>query len=179
MKRLNVNDLDGCTFMSSNLVTPASCLFDDEVSIEFDDSIESQDRGPVFPKIIKQHTILVIDDSETVRIFLKSLLLKAGYQVEMAEDGQIAIEKLQGILDVSAVICDLDMPRVTGYDFLIRVKSDDAFSHLPVAMLTSHTEDNARQRAMLLGASAYFTKPYDPQKLLETLRELICISPAT
>jgi len=151
----------------------------DEIPIEFYDKIESQDTGGVLHTLSKQHTILVIDDSETVRIFLKSLLLKAGYQVEMAEDGQIAIEKLQGTLDVSAVICDLDMPRVTGYDFLSRVKSDDAFSHLPVAMLTSHTEDNDRQRAMLLGASAYFTKPCDPQKLLETLRELICISPAT
>lgn len=118
-------------------------------------------------------TILVVDDSINVRRFLALALEKAGYVVEQAKDGQDAVEKLLGGLNVHAVICDIEMPRLDGYGFLARIKSDSLFAQLPVAMLTSRSGDKHRQLALTLGASAYFSKPYHERDLLSTLRSLI------
>lgn len=117
--------------------------------------------------------ILVVDDSINVRRFLALGLEKAGYLVEQAKDGQDAVEKLLGGLLVSAVICDIEMPRLDGYGFLARVKSDPTFSELPIAMLTSRSGDKHRQLAMTLGASAYFSKPYNERELLKIMKQLI------
>ncbi|MFQ3637095.1 MAG: hybrid sensor histidine kinase/response regulator, partial [Cyanobacteriota bacterium] len=106
-----------------------------------------------------QPTILVIDDSINVRRFLALTLEKAGYRVEQAKDGQEAVEKLRDGLQVNAVVCDIEMPRLDGYGFLAKVKSDPQFEHLPVTMLTSRTSAKHRQLALSLGAIAYFSKP--------------------
>ncbi|MBR8837024.1 MAG: hybrid sensor histidine kinase/response regulator [Stigonema ocellatum SAG 48.90 = DSM 106950] len=118
-------------------------------------------------------TILIVDDSINVRRFLALTLEKGGYQVEQAKDGQDALEKLQSGLKVQAVICDIEMPRVDGYGFLGRVKSNNDFKNIPVAMLTSRSSDKHRQLAMQLGARAYFSKPYNEQELLRTLESMI------
>jgi len=148
----------------------------DEVPILFDDEIEEENRRLIIHKPSKKPTILVIDDSKAVRDFLEEVLLNACYQVELAENGQVAIDKLERELDISAVICDLEMPVVGGYGFLSRIKSDNALKHLPVAMLTSRTEESSRELAMRLGASAYFTKPCSKRDLLKTLEELVSSS---
>ncbi len=118
-------------------------------------------------------TILIVDDSINVRRFLALTLEKAGYRVEQARDGQDALEKLLAGLPVQAVVCDIEMPRLSGYGLLTRLKSEPNLQHLPVAMLTSRSGDKHRQLAMGLGARAYFSKPYKEQDLLQTLRELI------
>ena len=125
----------------------------------------------------QKDTILVVDDSINVRRFLALALEKAGYLVEQAKDGQDAVEKLLGGLAVKAVICDIEMPRLDGYGFLARVKSDSKFSTLPIAMLTSRSGDKHRQLAMTLGAAAYFSKPYNERELLLTLKQLITENP--
>ncbi|MCA1991747.1 MAG: response regulator [Coleofasciculus sp. S288] len=142
-------------------------------------SAASIDKPPelAIPQIHKD-SILVVDDSINVRRFLALALEKAGYLVEQAKDGQDAVEKLLGGLQVSAVICDIEMPRLDGYGFLARIKSDPAFCDLPIAMLTSRTGDKHRQLAMTLGASAYFSKPYNERELLGTMRKLITESQA-
>lgn len=118
-------------------------------------------------------TILIVDDSINVRRFLALTLEKGGYQVEQAKDGQDALEKLQSGLSVQAVICDIEMPRVDGYGFLGRVKSNGELKKIPVAMLTSRSSKKHRQLAMQLGARAYFSKPYNEQELLRTLDDII------
>ncbi|GAB1539634.1 hybrid sensor histidine kinase/response regulator [Scytonema sp. NUACC21] len=118
-------------------------------------------------------TILIVDDSINVRRFLALTLEKGGYQVEQAKDGQDALEKLQSGLKVQAVICDIEMPRIDGYGFLGRVKSNTDFKDIPIAMLTSRSSDKHRQLAMQLGARAYFSKPYNEQELLRTLDDII------
>ncbi len=118
-------------------------------------------------------TILIVDDSINVRRFLALTLEKGGYQVEQAKDGQDGLEKLQSGLSVQAVICDIEMPRVDGYGFLGRVKSNEELKNIPVAMLTSRSSDKHRKLAMQLGARAYFSKPYNEQELLRTLDDII------
>ncbi len=118
-------------------------------------------------------SILIIDDSINVRRFLALTLEKGGYQVEQAKDGQDALEKLESGLRVQAVICDIEMPRVDGYGFLGRVKSNQELKNIPVAMLTSRSSEKHRQLAMQLGAQAYFSKPYNEQELLRTLEGIM------
>lgn len=124
-------------------------------------------------------TILLIDDSVNVRRFMALTLEKAGYQVAEAKDGQDALDKLAAGLSVEAVICDIEMPRLDGYGFLSKLKAKDSYEHLPVAMLTSRSGQKHRRMAMNLGASAYFTKPYNEQTLLQKLEELIQLTPVS
>jgi two-component system, chemotaxis family, sensor histidine kinase and response regulator PixL len=118
-------------------------------------------------------TILVVDDSIHARRYLALSLEKAGYEVEQARDGQEAVDQLLGGLKVQAVICDVEMPRLDGYGVLSEIKSRPEFRNLPIAMLTSRSNEKHRKLAMNLGATAYFSKPYNEQELLQTLATLI------
>lgn len=118
-------------------------------------------------------TLLVVDDSINVRRYLALTLEKAGYQVEQAKDGQEALDKLMAGLAVEAIICDIEMPRLDGYQVLSELRSRPEYQRLPIAMLTSRMSDKHRKLAMNLGASAYFSKPYNEQELLKTLQALI------
>jgi chemotaxis family two-component system sensor histidine kinase/response regulator PixL len=127
----------------------------------------------------RKPTVLVVDDSINVRRLLALTLEKAGYQVAQAKDGQDAIDKLHAGLQVQAVICDIEMPRLDGYGFLARVKSIPDLEQLPIAMLTSRSGDKHRKLAMNLGATAYFSKPYNEQVLLQTIGKLIDLAPVS
>jgi chemotaxis protein histidine kinase CheA/ActR/RegA family two-component response regulator len=118
-------------------------------------------------------TILVVDDSINVRRYLSLTLEKVGYRVEQAKDGREAVEKLLGGLSVDAVICDIEMPRLDGYGVLEEIKERSQFTNLPIAMLTSRSNEKHRKLAMNLGAAAYFSKPYNEQELLDKLAELL------
>ncbi|GAP98854.1 hybrid sensor histidine kinase/response regulator [Leptolyngbya sp. NIES-2104] len=118
-------------------------------------------------------TVLVVDDSINVRRFLALTLERSGYRVEQAKDGQDAIERLEAGLSVQAVICDIEMPRLDGYGFLAKLRSDGQLSQLPVMMLTSRSGEKHRKLAENLGASAYFSKPYNEQVLLRTLESMV------
>jgi two-component system, chemotaxis family, sensor histidine kinase and response regulator PixL len=118
-------------------------------------------------------TILVVDDSINVRRYLSLTLEKAGYRVEQAKDGLEALDKLMNGLVVQGVISDVEMPRLDGYGFLVAVKERPELANLPVAMLTSRNNDKHRKLAMDLGASAYFSKPYNEQELLQQLAEIL------
>ncbi len=126
----------------------------------------------------RQPTVLIVDDSINVRRFLALTLERAGYQVAQAKDGQDAIDRLSAGLAVQAVICDIEMPRLDGYGFLTQIKSTPKFRAIPVAMLTSRSGEKHRHLAMSLGASAYFSKPYNEQMLLQTLESLMQLTPA-
>jgi chemosensory pili system protein ChpA (sensor histidine kinase/response regulator) len=131
--------------------------------------------APQFPS--PKTTILIVDDSINVRRFLALTLEKAGYRVEQAKDGQEALEKLLSGLAVNAVICDIEMPRLDGYGFLAQVKSHAELESIPIAMLTSRSGEKHRKLAMSLGATAYFSKPYNEQALLRTLEEITGLAP--
>jgi chemosensory pili system protein ChpA (sensor histidine kinase/response regulator) len=120
-------------------------------------------------KVVKkpnQPTVLIVDDSITVRELLSMTFIKAGYRVEQARDGQEATEKLKAGLACDMVFCDVEMPRMDGFEFLSQVQKDSRLNHIPVAMLTSRSADKHRQTAYQLGAKGYFTKPYLEEDLL-------------
>ncbi|WP_338442505.1 response regulator [Synechococcus elongatus IITB4] len=168
-----------CTILGDGRIVP---LVDTFALLQWIQNSHTLNRLPLEPTqstaylLPPQETILIIDDSINVRRFLASILEKAGYRVEQAKDGQEAIDKLKGGLQVEAAICDVEMPRLDGYGFLAQVKNLDSVRRLPIAMLTSRSGDKHRKLALNLGASAYFTKPFRESELLQTLRELIQIN---
>ncbi|MBD2624890.1 hybrid sensor histidine kinase/response regulator [Trichormus variabilis] len=135
--------------------------------------LKPQKDKPIARPAHQKGMILIVDDSINVRRYLALTLEKGGYQVEQAKDGQDAWEKLESGLKVQAVICDIEMPRLDGYSFLDRVKSNTDLKNIPVAMLTSRSSNKHRKMAMQLGARAYFSKPYNEQDLLRTLEDMI------
>ncbi len=120
---------------------------------------------PVEAKI--DPTVLIVDDSITVRELLSLTFSKAGYRVEQARDGQEAWDKLRSGLPCDIVFCDIEMPRCDGLELLSRIQKNPDLNDLPIAMLTSRGADKHRQMAIQLGASGYFTKPYLEEALLE------------
>jgi two-component system, chemotaxis family, sensor histidine kinase and response regulator PixL len=135
--------------------------------------VPNDNKAILPPPDNQKGTILIVDDSINVRRFLALTLEKGGYQVEQAKDGQDALEKLNSGLQVQAVICDIEMPRIDGYGFLGRIKSNNDMKDIPIAMLTSRSSEKHRQLALQLGAKAYFSKPYNEQELLQTLERII------
>jgi len=117
-------------------------------------------------------TVLVVDDSITVRQTLALTLEKADYRVLQARDGREAIKQLQQNPTVQLVICDVEMPNMNGFEFLSQRRQDPLLSQIPVVMLTSRSSDKHRQLAMHLGAKAYFTKPYIEQEFLAALKSI-------
>ena len=118
-------------------------------------------------------TVLIVDDSVNVRRFLAATLTKAGYQVEQAKDGQEALERLEQGLRVQTIVCDIEMPRLDGFGLLTKLKANVALQSIPVMMLTSRSGEKHQRLAVKLGAEAYFSKPYNEQDLLQTLREFV------
>lgn len=117
--------------------------------------------------------ILTVEDSITVRQGLLLTLQRAGYQVFQAKDGQEAIESLHDQLNVHLIICDLDMPRVNGFEFLRHCQRIPELAEIPVIILTSRSDEKHRLLAAQLGAIAYMTKPYLEYKLLQLVEEVL------
>jgi CheY-like chemotaxis protein len=117
-------------------------------------------------------TILIVDDSKTVRAMLTLTLQEAGYSVLQAEDGQQAMEQLRQF-DVHLTICDLEMSNLNGFEFLRHRLQDRQWSQIPVIILSSHTGEEYRQLSKKLGAADYFTIPYDPVALSQAVAGLI------
>jgi two-component system, chemotaxis family, sensor histidine kinase and response regulator PixL len=165
---------DRCTILGDGRVVPIVSA-DELIEAIEQKSTQKGDRAtPLSPlTAIARDLVLVVDDSINVRRFLATTLEKAGYRVQQAKDGQEALEKLQEGLSVRAVICDIEMPRLDGYGFLAGVRSRPAYRELPIFMLTSRSGDKHRQLAFDLGATAYFTKPFQEQELLDTLQAYI------
>jgi len=119
-------------------------------------------------------TVLVVDDAVALRRTLALTLEKTGFRVFQAKDGREAIEQLQKKSSaIGLVICDIEMPNMNGFDFLNYRRQDPQLLEIPVAMLTSRSNEKHRWLAMHLGATAYFTKPYIEQDFLTAIKDIV------
>ena len=116
--------------------------------------------------------VLTVDDSPSVRKMVEFSLKSKGYVMGAAADGQEALEVLEND-PYDAIILDVNMPRMNGLEFLEKVKSDDQLASIPVIMLTTEGQDEDRDKAMALGATAYIVKPFKPSQLLDLLAEIV------
>ena len=117
-------------------------------------------------------TIMVVDDSLTVRRVTQRLLEREGYRVALAKDGVDALAQLPEVRP-DLMLVDIEMPRMDGFDLVRHVRGDAATSAIPVIMITSRTADKHRNVALGLGVNAYFGKPYQEPVLLGAIAGLL------
>lgn len=114
-------------------------------------------------------TLLVVDDSSSLRQTIAMSLQKISNQVIQAENGLKALEKLHQSGEIGLVVCDLEMPFMNGFQFLKAIRQNNNFSNVPVIILTSRDSEKHRKLALELGAAAYLIKPYQEEELLNTI----------
>ena len=117
-------------------------------------------------------TILIVDDSLTVRQQVSMILASAGYQVVEAFDGQDGVERMHASASISMVLCDLNMPRMNGLEFLETIKGDAAGPPVPVVILTTDGSSELISRAKRAGAKGWIVKPFQPDLLLSAVRRI-------
>ena len=116
--------------------------------------------------------ILIVDDEEVIRKFLKIHLAKLGYEVQEAADGEQAIEQLRKD-DFDLLICDILMPKKDGWEVIKEVKSNPKTKDIPVIVLTAKNEDSDMFKGYDLGANYYMTKPFTKTQLLYGLKLML------
>jgi chemosensory pili system protein ChpA (sensor histidine kinase/response regulator) len=117
-------------------------------------------------------TVMVVDDSLTVRKVTGRLLEREGYRVLTARDGIDALEQLLDVVP-AALLVDIEMPRMDGFDFTRNVRADARLKDVPIIMITSRTADKHRQYAAGIGVDRYYGKPYQEDELLQTVADFV------
>jgi len=116
--------------------------------------------------------VLVVDDSISIRKYVQRFLDRSGYEVDTATDGMNALDVLSKA-KYDAVITDLEMPVMHGYDLIAEMKRNAVFSTTPIIVLTSRAGEKHRQKAIDMGAQDYLVKPFEEQEMIEALKRLL------
>ena len=117
-------------------------------------------------------TILIVDDSTSLRQVVNIALKGAGYDVIEACDGQDALDKLTG-QKVHLIISDVNMPNMDGIAFVKNVKQKPEYKFTPVIMLTTETGDDRKNAGREAGAKAWLVKPFQPAQMLNAVSKLV------
>ncbi len=117
-------------------------------------------------------TVMVVDDSLTVRKIASRLLTREGYQVATAKDGVDALEQLLDLVP-AAMLVDIEMPRMDGFELTRNVRADARLKDVPIIMITSRTAEKHRNYAQEIGVNEYLGKPYDEETLLGLIRGFV------
>ncbi|MGE4052357.1 MAG: response regulator [Piscinibacter sp.] len=118
-------------------------------------------------------TILIVDDSSSLRTVVKLALQRAGYEVQEAGDGQEALAKLDQLAKVHLIVSDVNMPNMDGITFVKHVKQHPRHKFAPVVMLTTEGQDAKKEAGRAAGAKAWIVKPFNPPQLLDAVSKLI------
>jgi two-component system chemotaxis response regulator CheY len=150
---------------------------------EREDSLDAGDVGELHrvfgatPQSISGHVmskrILTIDDSKTMRDMLMLTLADAGFEVIQAVDGQDGLNVLgKQMSPVDVIITDLNMPRMDGYEVIRQLRRDPNHKSTPVLVLTTESDSDKKNLAREAGATGWMVKPFDPDRLLATVRKV-------
>ncbi len=118
------------------------------------------------------HSILVVDDSASMRQMISFTLKNAGFNVVEAVDGQDAYEKANSG-DFDLVLTDQNMPRMDGIALTKKLRENPRFKTTPILILTIESSDQLKQAGRAAGATGWLVKPFDPAKLVEVIAKLI------
>jgi len=181
IRRINWGDIEPATFMSNSStvdgskITGVTKIEGDNVLLILDLESVVQDLGLYKPDVdnIPQELekfsglALVLDDSSTARKIVKEALIKMGFQVVEAMDGQDGLEKLDGLYGtygdaisdhLKLIVSDVEMPRMDGFHFAANVKEDGRFINIPIVFNSSISDHFSEDRGMEAGGEAYLVK---------------------
>ncbi|HAZ09039.1 MAG TPA: response regulator [Elusimicrobia bacterium] len=117
--------------------------------------------------------ILVIDDSMTMRKIIGAALKDLGHEVIEAVNGKVGLEVAKSQVGLTAVLVDWNMPEMNGYEFIVAMRADEKLKTTPIAMLTSETDIDNREKAIKAGANVFITKPFTKDVIREKLALLV------
>jgi two-component system chemotaxis response regulator CheY len=117
-------------------------------------------------------TILVVDDSATVRQQVSIALKQAGFETVEAADGQQGLDLVTSDKSIQMVVCDVNMPVMNGLEMVEKIKSRPENRRLPILMLTTEGQPSMIKRAKEAGASGWMVKPFNATQLVQTAKHL-------
>lgn len=117
-------------------------------------------------------TIMIVDDSSSLRVIVGIALKGAGYEVLEGSDGKDALFKLTG-QKVHLIVSDVNMPNMDGISFVRAVKQLPAYKFTPIVMLTTESQDAKKKEGQEAGARAWVLKPFKPEQLLAVVQKLV------
>ena len=117
-------------------------------------------------------TVMIVDDSASLRQVVNITLQKAGYDVIQAGDGKDAIAKLDG-KKINLIISDVNMPGMNGIDMVTTIKQMAPYKFTPIIMLTTESQDQMKAAGRAAGVKAWMVKPFNPAQMLDAVSKLI------
>lgn len=118
-------------------------------------------------------TVLVVDDSPTMRQMVAYTLSNAGFQVVEAENGKEAVGKLNGGSKPDLVVTDLNMPEMDGIALIREIRKMPALKFTPILMLTTESTDDKKKAGQAAGATGWIVKPFNPEQMLKTILKVL------
>jgi DNA-binding response OmpR family regulator len=109
--------------------------------------------------------ILVVDDEKDTLTAIEAVLSSEGHEIIVAEDGERALESVSAH-SPDVIVCDIEMPKLKGFDVLAELRKDPATSKIPIIFLTGRTDITALVRSMELNVNDFLTKPFTMQELI-------------
>ena len=117
-------------------------------------------------------TVLIVDDSCSVRQHVSMTLIRAGFTMLQAADGQEGLDLIDSNRNIDMVICDINMPIMNGLDMVEKIKEKAENKVLPILMLTTEGEASLVKRAKAAGAVGWIVKPFNPIQLVKTVSHI-------
>lgn len=118
-------------------------------------------------------TVLIVDDSASMRQMVNFTLSEEGFDVVEAANGKEGIDTLNSLESVDLLISDINMPIMDGIEMIKGVRQGSKHKFVPIIILTTESEDGKKKEGIGAGASAWIVKPFTPDKLVETALKLV------
>jgi len=118
-------------------------------------------------------TILIVDDSATMVMSLKTTLAMNGFQVETANNGQLALDKLKAGIKPDLILTDINMPVMGGLELIGKVRALPGFRFTPILTLTTESEASKRNEGKRLGATGWLVKPIAGDDLVKVIKQVL------
>ena len=116
--------------------------------------------------------ILVIDDFQTTRDIIKNTLIKKGYKVIEAINGNDALKHFDGS-EIDLVITDFNMPELDGVGLIQKIRNDDRYKYIPILVLSTETNSDKKEKAMSAGATGWIVKPFEIAPFLKIVEKVV------
>jgi chemosensory pili system protein ChpA (sensor histidine kinase/response regulator) len=137
----------------------------------FTQAVEEEEVA-VVPAKLAETTVMVVDDSITIRKVTERILVRNGIKVLLAKDGVDATNILQDHKP-DLMLLDIEMPRMDGFELATYIRNDERLKDLPIIMITSRTGAKHKQKAMDIGVNQYLGKPYQEEELMQNINSLL------